>query len=52
MDFSEDRPDALSRRPDVNLIKIELGYFLKDIAKNCPVEANFHSDALQPELES
>jgi hypothetical protein len=44
-DFSEDRPD-------VNLIKIELRYFWKDIAENRPGEANFHSDARQLEPES
>jgi hypothetical protein len=49
-DFSEDRPEAQSSRPDVNLIKIELRCFWKDIAENCPDVANFRSDARQPEL--
>jgi len=40
-DFSEDRPDARSSRPDANLIKIELSCFWKDIAENRPDVANF-----------
>jgi hypothetical protein len=44
-DFSEDRPDARSSRPDVNPIKIELRCLWKDIAENRP-------DARQPESES
>jgi hypothetical protein len=51
-DFNEDRPDARSSRPDANLIKIELCCFWKDIAGNRPDEANFRSDARQPEPES
>jgi hypothetical protein len=51
-DFSEDRPDARSSRPDVNLIKIELRCFWKDIAENLPDVANFRPDARQPESES
>jgi hypothetical protein len=51
-DFSEDHPDARSSRPDVNLIKIELRYFWKDIVENRPDEANFRLDALHPEPES
>jgi hypothetical protein len=50
--FSEDRPDARSSHPEVNLIKIELRYFWKDIAENRPDEANFRLDARQPEPES
>jgi len=44
-DFHEDRPDARSSRSDVNLIKIELHYFWKDIVENRPDEANFRPDA-------
>jgi hypothetical protein len=51
-DFSEDRPDARSSCPDVNLIKIELRCFWKDIAENRPDEVNFRPDARQPEPES
>jgi hypothetical protein len=51
-DFSEDRPDARSSRPDVNLIKIGLRCFWKDIAENHPDVANFCPDARQPEPES
>jgi hypothetical protein len=51
-DFSEDRSDARSSRPDVNLIKIELHYCWKDIAKNRPNVANFHLEARRPEPES
>jgi len=51
-DFSEDRPDAQSSRPDMNLIKIELRYFWKYIVENCPDVANFCPDARQPESES
>jgi hypothetical protein len=51
-DFSEDRSDAQSSRPDVNLIKIELRFFWKDIVENCPDVANFCPDAHQPEPES
>jgi hypothetical protein len=51
-DFSEDRPDDQSSRLDVNLIKIELRCFWKDIAKNHPDEANFHLDARYLEPES
>jgi hypothetical protein len=43
-DFKEDRPDAQSSRPDVNLIKIELRCFWKDIVENCPDVANFRPD--------
>jgi len=50
-DFSGDRPDARSSRPDVNLIKIELHYFWKDIAENHPDVANFRPDARQPDSE-
>jgi hypothetical protein len=32
-DFSENRPDARSSRLDVNLIKIELSYFLKGYSR-------------------
>jgi hypothetical protein len=51
-DFSEDCPDARSSCPNVNLIKIELRCFRKDIAKNGPDKANFRPDARQPEPES
>jgi hypothetical protein len=51
-DFSEDHPDTRSSRPDVNLIKIELRCFWKDIAENHPDVANFHPDTRQPEPES
>jgi hypothetical protein len=51
-DFSEDRPDARSSRSDVNLIKIELRCFWKDIQENRPDMANFRPDAQQPEPES
>jgi len=51
-DFSKDRPDARSSRPDVNLIKIELRCFWKDIAKTRPNVANFRPDAQQPGPES
>jgi hypothetical protein len=44
-DFSEDRPDARSSRSDVNLIKIELCCFWKDIIENRPDVANFRLDA-------
>jgi hypothetical protein len=44
-DFSEDRPNTRSSRPDVNLIKIELRCFWKDIAENRPDVANFCPDA-------
>jgi hypothetical protein len=50
--FSEDRPDARSSRPDMNLIKIEGRYFWKDIAENRPDVANFRLDARQPESKS
>jgi hypothetical protein len=51
-DFTEDHPDVQSIRPNMNLIKIELRCFWKDIAENRPDEANFRSDACQPEPES
>jgi hypothetical protein len=51
-DFREDRPDTRSSSQDVNLMKIELRYFWKDIAENRPNVANFRPDARQPELES
>jgi hypothetical protein len=51
-DFSEDRPDARSSRPDVNLIKIELRFFWKDIAENRLDKSIFRPDAHQPEPES
>jgi len=44
-DFSEDRPNARSSRPDVNLIKIESHCFWKDIAENRSDVANFCLDA-------
>jgi len=50
--FSEDRPDTQSNRPDVNLIKIELCCFWKDVAENRPDVANFRPDSRQPEPES
>jgi hypothetical protein len=51
-DFREDCLDARSSRPDVNLIKIELRYFWKDIVENRPNVANFRPDARQPEPKS
>jgi hypothetical protein len=51
-DFSDDRPNAQSSRPDVNLIKIELRCFWKDIAENRLDVANFRPDARQPEPDS
>jgi hypothetical protein len=51
-DFIEDRPDSRSSSPDVNLIKIELRCFWKDIAENRPNKANFSLDVRQLELES
>jgi hypothetical protein len=50
--YSEDRPDARSSRPDVDLIKIKLLYFWKDIIENLPGVGNFRPDARQPEPES
>jgi len=47
-EFSEDRPDARSSCPDMNLIKIELRYFWKDIVENCPDVANFRPDTREP----
>jgi hypothetical protein len=47
--YSEDCPDARSRRPNVDLIKIELRCFWKDIAENRLDGANFCLDARQPE---
>jgi len=51
-DFSENHLDARSSCPDVNLIKIELRCFWKDIAEICPDVANFRPDARQTESES
>jgi len=51
-DFSEDRPDARSSRPNVNLIKIELHCFWKDITENRPDVAIFRPDTRQLEPES
>jgi hypothetical protein len=50
-DFNEDRSDAWSRRPDANLIKIELRGFWKDITENRLDEANFRPDARQTESD-
>jgi hypothetical protein len=44
-DFSKDRSDTRSSRPDANLIKIELRCFWKDIAENRLDVANFRPDA-------
>jgi hypothetical protein len=44
-DFSEDCPEARSSRLDVNLIKIELRCFGKDITENRLDVANFRLDA-------
>jgi hypothetical protein len=49
------RPDAKKSdgedRPDVVLLWDESSYFAKAIAKDRPNEANFRSDAPQPESE-
>jgi hypothetical protein len=50
--YREDCLDAQSSRPDVDLIKIELRCFWKDIAENRPDVANFRLDARRPEPES
>lgn len=50
--YSEDHPDAWLSCSDVDLTKIELRYFWKDIAENRSDVANFRQDARQPELES
>jgi hypothetical protein len=44
-DFTEDRPDARSSRPDANLTRIEIALFLKDITEISPDMANFRPDA-------
>jgi hypothetical protein len=51
-DFREDCPNTRSSHPDVNLIKIELRCFWKDIAENHPDVATFRPDACQPKSES
>jgi hypothetical protein len=48
-DFSEDRPDARSSRPDAHLIRIRYARFLKDIAQTCPDGTNFRPDGRQIE---
>jgi hypothetical protein len=48
-DFSEDRPDARSSRPDSHLIRIRYARFLKDIAETRPDGANFCLDGQQTE---
>jgi hypothetical protein len=50
--YSEDRPDTRPSRLDVDLIRIELRYFLKNIVEDRPDMANFHPDSWQPEPES
>jgi hypothetical protein len=50
--YSEDHPDARSSCPDVDLIKIKLRCFLKDITENRPDVANFCPVARQPEPKS
>jgi len=50
--YSKDRPDARPSRPDVDLIRIELYSFWKDITEDRPDVANFHPDTRQPESES
>jgi hypothetical protein len=47
--YSEDCPDPQSSHPDVDLIKIELHCFWKDIAENRLDVANFRPDARQTE---
>jgi hypothetical protein len=49
-DFSEDRPDARSSRPEAHLIRIRYARFLKDIPETCPDGANFRPDSRQTEL--
>jgi hypothetical protein len=48
-DFSEDRPDARSSRPDAHLIRIRYALFLKDIAETRPDGENFRPDGRQTE---
>jgi len=50
--YSKDRPEARPSSPDMDLIKIELRYFWKDIAEDYPDVANFRPDARQSETES
>jgi hypothetical protein len=50
--YSEDHLDAQSSHLDVDLIKIELHCFWKDIEENRPDVANLCSDARQQEPES
>jgi hypothetical protein len=52
MSYSEDGPNTRSSRPDVDLIRIELRCFWKDIAEDRSDVANFHPNARQPEPES
>jgi len=48
-DFSEDRPDARSSRPDAHLIRIRYVLFLKDITETRSDRANFRLDDRQTE---
>jgi hypothetical protein len=50
--IAKDCSNALPSRPDVDLIRIKLRYFWKDIAEVHPDVANFHPNARQPETES
>jgi hypothetical protein len=50
--YSKGLPDARPSHLNVDLIRIELCYFWKDIAEDNSDVANFRSDARQPESES
>jgi len=50
-DFSEDRSDARSSRPDAHLIRIRYALFLKDIVETHPDGANFRPDGRQTESD-
>jgi len=50
-DFSEDRPNARSSRPNAHLIRIRDALFLMDIVKSHPDRANFSPDGRQTESD-